>query len=67
MSAHADITGTARLGRRTKDLVKRLTPDDIPILDHLDLDRVSVEELVESGVRAVVNDLRIQPPPLTGM
>lgn len=50
-----DVVGTARLGRRTKDLVKRLRPGDLAIIDHLDLDRVSAEELVESGVRAVVN------------
>lgn len=48
-------TGPARLGRRTKNLVKRLRPDDIAIIDHADLDRVSAEELVESGVRFVVN------------
>src|ERR1041384_3801706 len=48
-------TGTARLGKRTKELVRRLHPDDIAIIDHTDLDRVSAEELVESGVRVVVN------------
>ena len=48
-------TGTARLGRRTKELVRRLGPDDIAIIDHTDLDRVSAEELVESGVRVVLN------------
>lgn len=50
-----EVVGTARLGRRTKDLVKRLAPGDLAIIDHLDLDRVSAEELAESGVRAVVN------------
>ena len=48
-------TGPARLGRRTKELVRRLGPDDIAVIDHTDLDRVSAEELVESGVRVVVN------------
>jgi uncharacterized membrane-anchored protein len=48
-------TGTARLGKRTKELVRRLGPDDIAIIDHTDLDRVSAEELVESGVRVVIN------------
>jgi uncharacterized membrane-anchored protein len=48
-------TGPARLGRRTKELVQRLEPGDIAIIDHTDLDRVSAEELVESGVRVVVN------------
>jgi uncharacterized membrane-anchored protein len=48
-------TGPARLDRRTKHLVRRLTPDDVAIIDHTDLDRVSAEELLESGVRVVVN------------
>src|SRR5919107_6457190 len=48
-------TGTARLGRRTKELVRRLGPNDIAVIDHTDLDRVSAEELVESGFRVVVN------------
>jgi uncharacterized membrane-anchored protein len=50
-----EFTGHARLGRRTKDLTKRLTPEDVPILDHTDIDRVSAEELIEAGVRVVVN------------
>src|SRR5712691_3354791 len=50
-----EFTGTARLDRRTKNLVRRLGPDDIAIIDHQDLDRVSAEELLESGVRVVVN------------
>jgi uncharacterized membrane-anchored protein len=50
-----ELTGHAKLDRRTKNLVRRLTADDIAIIDHTDLDRVSAEELVESGVRVVVN------------
>jgi uncharacterized membrane-anchored protein len=50
-----EYTGYAKLDRRTKDLVKRLSADDIAIIDHTDIDRVSAEELVESGVRVVVN------------
>jgi uncharacterized membrane-anchored protein len=50
-----EFTGNARIDKRTKHLVKRLTPDDIAIIDHTDLDRVSAEELLESGVRVVVN------------
>jgi uncharacterized membrane-anchored protein len=48
-------SGPARLGRRTKELVKRLLPGDIAIVDHVDLDRVSAEELADSGVKVVVN------------
>jgi len=50
-----ELTGHAKLDRRTKNLVKRLSADDIAIIDHTDLDRVVAEELVESGVRVVVN------------
>lgn len=50
-----EFRGKARLDRRTKRLVKRLGPDDIAIIDHAELDRVSAEELVESGVKVVVN------------
>jgi uncharacterized membrane-anchored protein len=49
------IVGRARLGRRTKDLVKRLGPGDIAVIDHADLDRIAAEDLVASGVGAVVN------------
>ena len=50
-----EFNGTARLDRRTKRLVRRLCPADIAIIDHPDLDRISAEELLESGVRVVVN------------
>jgi uncharacterized membrane-anchored protein len=50
-----EITGRARLGKQTKDLVKRLTPGEVAVIDHVDLDRVSAEELAEAGVLAVVN------------
>jgi uncharacterized membrane-anchored protein len=49
------IEGTARLGRRTKILVRRLDPTDIAIIDHADLDRIAAEDLVAVGVPAVVN------------
>jgi uncharacterized membrane-anchored protein len=53
--AGVSIPGRARLGRKTKDLVKRLEPTDIAIIDHADLDRIGAEELIATGVRAVVN------------
>src|SRR6266849_3484298 len=54
-SSFVEFTGPARIDRRTKNLTKRLSSEDIAIIDHTDLDRVSAEELVESGVRVVVN------------
>jgi uncharacterized membrane-anchored protein len=53
-------TGPARLDRRTKHLVRRLSPDDIAIIDHADLDRVSAEELLDAGVRVVFNVAKSQ-------
>jgi len=50
-----EFTGHARLDKRTKNLTKRVGPDDVAIIDHADLDRVSAEELIESGVRVVFN------------
>ena len=50
-----EFNGTARLDKRTKHLVKRLGPGDIAIIDHPNLDLISAEELLESGVRVVVN------------
>ncbi|HVD12536.1 MAG TPA: putative cytokinetic ring protein SteA [Gaiellaceae bacterium] len=55
-----EFTGRAKLGRRTKSLVSRLGPGDVAIIDHQDIDRVSAEELLDSGVRVVVNVARSQ-------
>src|SRR6059058_687497 len=49
------VTGVARLDRRTKRLAGRLNPGDIAIIDHVDLDRVAAESLVEAKVSAVDN------------
>ena len=49
------FTGPARLGKRTKRLVKHLGSEDIAIIDHAGIDRVSGEDLVACGVRCVVN------------
>lgn len=48
-------SGTARLDRRTKRLTGRLQAGDIAVIDHLDLDRVSADALVDRRVAAVVN------------
>jgi uncharacterized membrane-anchored protein len=53
--AEEPIHGTARLGRRTKDLVRRLRPGDVAVIDHVNIDRIAAEELIATGVRAVVN------------
>ncbi|MFL5937436.1 MAG: putative cytokinetic ring protein SteA [Gaiellaceae bacterium] len=55
MASNGEFTGPARLDRTTKRLTRRLKPGDVAIIDHRDIDRVSAEELVESGARVVVN------------
>jgi uncharacterized membrane-anchored protein len=50
-----DVTGRARVDRRTKDLVTRLHAGDIAVIDHVDLDGVAASGLVEARVAAVVN------------
>jgi uncharacterized membrane-anchored protein len=49
------VTGPARLGRRTKLLVRHLTRGDVAVIDHRDIDRVSAEELISAGAAAVLN------------
>jgi uncharacterized membrane-anchored protein len=49
------VAGSVRPGRRTKLLVKHLVPGDIALIDHLDIDRVSAEELIAAGTVAVLN------------
>ncbi|MCL2881508.1 MAG: putative cytokinetic ring protein SteA [Coriobacteriia bacterium] len=50
-----EITAKIQRGRKTKDLVKRLRPGEIAVIDHRDMDHMSAESLLESGVVAVVN------------
>jgi uncharacterized membrane-anchored protein len=47
--------GPVRPGRRTKLLVKHLARGDVALIDHLDIDRVSAEELIAAGTVAVLN------------
>jgi uncharacterized membrane-anchored protein len=54
-SAGGEIRGTVRLGRRTKDLVKHLRPGDVAVIDHVNIDRIAAEELIATGVPAVIN------------
>ncbi len=49
------LTGIARVDRNTRRLLKRVGPGDIVVLDETDLDRLTADRLVESGVVAVVN------------
>src|SRR4051794_13697098 len=50
-----EISGPARIGKRTKRLVKRIGSEDVAVIDHDAIDRVSGEDLVACGVRCVLN------------
>jgi uncharacterized membrane-anchored protein len=47
--------GRAVLGMKTKEIVPRLGPQTVPIIHHENLDRVTAEALVASGVQVVIN------------
>jgi len=49
------IKGTVKVDRRTKNMVKRLNPSDIAVIDHLDLDEVAAESLTRTGIKYVIN------------
>ena len=49
------VGGVARVDRRTKDLIPRLRPGEIAVIDHEDLDLVSAEGLVEHHPSVVIN------------
>lgn len=51
----ADIRGSARLGRRTKELTQRLATGAVAILDHADLDSVAARSLLACRPVAVID------------
>ena len=59
VDAPPGTVGTARVERRTRDLLPRLRTGDVAVIDHLDLDRASAQALVDAGVVAVVDAAEI--------
>ena len=52
------VSGVARVDRRTKNLMARIQPGEIAVIDHEDIDRVSAEGLIQRQVSGVVNAAR---------
>ncbi|WP_375482905.1 putative cytokinetic ring protein SteA [uncultured Jatrophihabitans sp.] len=52
------VSGVARLDRRTVRLATRLNAGDVAVIDHVDLDRITAETLIQAKPVAVVN---VQP------
>src|SRR6266568_971576 len=49
------VVGVARVDRRTGDLLRRVGPGDIVVLNQLDLDRRTADALIAAEVAGVVN------------
>jgi len=49
------IKGIARQGTRTKELVKKLQPNEIAVISHEDIDELAARALVEAKIKAVIN------------
>lgn len=49
------IKGIIKVDHKTKNLVKRIKPYEIAVIDHEDLDEVSARGLIAARVRAVIN------------
>ncbi|AZR73511.1 thiamine pyrophosphokinase [Anoxybacter fermentans] len=50
-----DYRGTVKLDRKTKNLIKRLKPGDIAVIDHKDIDEVAARSLAAAGIKVVIN------------
>jgi len=55
VSARPGLVRTARIDRQVDQLVARAGSGDIAVIDVIDLDRATAEQLVSAGVSAVVN------------
>jgi len=49
------VRGPIKYGERTKELIGRLEPGDIAVIDHADVDELAATGLIERRVAAVVN------------
>ena len=52
------VSGRARVDRRTKHLLNRLSAGEVAVIDHEDLDRIAAEGLVEVQPAAIINAAR---------
>jgi len=51
----APLRAKVKVGKKTKDLVKALEPNEIAIIDHQDLDEVAALSLLAARIKGVVN------------
>ncbi|MEW6769804.1 MAG: putative cytokinetic ring protein SteA [Bacillota bacterium] len=56
------IRGRARVDRRTKNLVKRLQPNEIAIISHSGIDKLAAQGLIDARCKLVLNAERSLSP-----
>ncbi|UOF89919.1 putative cytokinetic ring protein SteA [Fodinisporobacter ferrooxydans] len=49
------LKGVARVDRRTKQVVKRMMPGEIAVIDHQDIDLLAAESLILARAKLIVN------------
>lgn len=49
------IQGRCRVDKRTKNLIQRLKPNEIAIIDHIDLDEIAADSLLKKRIKALIN------------
>ena len=52
------VKGRVRVGRKTKQLIPKLAPRSIVVLQHENLDEVAADGLIAAKVKAVINAAR---------
>jgi uncharacterized membrane-anchored protein len=55
LRASRSFVGRAKIDKRTKNLVNRLSKDDIAVIDHKDIDRVSAENLISCSPLVIID------------
>lgn len=54
-TAHEACTAVVAADSKTKQLCKRISPQQIALIDHPDVDEMAARSLLEAGVKAVIN------------
>lgn len=49
------ITALIKIDKKTKNLAKRINAGEIAVIDHVDIDEIAAESLIEKKVLAVIN------------
>jgi uncharacterized membrane-anchored protein len=49
------IRGVARKDKKTKNLIKRLQPGEIAVIDHENIDEIAAQALIAKKIKAVIN------------